>query len=100
VAIYQEWQATNQTRAVIVRDTLGELMLNTARMHNASHFSWHCFPVDLTSLDFNLAIMNGAQQEIDSRKRANVSGRGLLGRGRASTRGRGNSSSQNVSVLP
>jgi hypothetical protein len=91
VAIYQEWQATNQTQAVIVHDTLGELMLNTARMHDASHFSQHHFPVDLTSLDFNLAIMNGAQQEINSHKQANVSGRGLLGRGQASTRGRGNS---------
>jgi hypothetical protein len=100
VAIYQEWQATNQTRAVIVHDTPGELMLNTAQMHDVSHFSRHRFPVDLTSLDFNLVIMNGTQQEIDSRKRANVSGRGLLGRGQASTRGRGNSSSQNVSVLP
>jgi hypothetical protein len=83
-----------------VHDTPDELMLNTARMHDASHFSWHRFPIDLASLDFSLAIMNGAQQEIDSRKRANVSGRGLLGRGRASTRGRGGSSSRNVSVLP
>jgi hypothetical protein len=68
VAIYQEQQATNQTRAVIVHDTLGELMLNTARMHDVPHFSRHRFPIDLTSLDFNLAIMNGAQQEINSCK--------------------------------
>lgn len=74
-------------------------MLNTARMHDASHFSWHRFPVDVTSLDFNFAIMNGAQHEVDSRKRANVTGRRLLGRGQANGRGRGGSSSRNVSVF-
>ena len=97
--IYQERQATNQMRAVIVHDAPDELMLNTARMHDASHFSWHRFPIDLASLDFDQTIMNGTREEIDSRKRANVGGRGLLGRGRAS-RGRGGSSSRNVSVLP
>jgi hypothetical protein len=100
VVVYQERQATNQTRATIVHDTPGELMLNTARMHDAYHFSQHRFPINITSLDFNEAIMNGAQKEIDSRKRANVSSRGLLGRGRASSRGRGGSSSRNVSVSP
>lgn len=96
--IYQERRATNQTRAVIVHNAPEELMLNTARMHDAFHFSWHRFPIDLASLDFNQAILNGTREEIDSRKRAKVSGRGLLGRGRAlgrASRGRGG-----ASVLP
>lgn len=80
-------------RAIIVHDTPEDLLLNTARMHDASHFSWHRIPIDSTSLDFNLAIMTGAQQEVDSRKQANVSRRGFLGRGQASNRGRGGSTS-------
>jgi hypothetical protein len=56
-----------------------DLMLNTARMHDVSHLSQYRIPIDIASIDFNSAIMNGAQQEVDSRKRANVSGRGLLG---------------------
>lgn len=99
VAIYQEQWVTTQTQAIIVHNMPGELMLNTAWMHDTSHFSWHHFPIDTTSLDFNLVIMNGAQQEINLCKQANVSGRGLLGRGWASTRGRGGSSNWNVSVL-
>lgn len=83
-----------------MHDTLEDLMLNTTRMHDAYHFSRHRISIDITLLDLNLAIMNGAQQEVDSRKRANVSGRGLLGRGRASNRGRGGSTSRNVSVFP
>ena len=94
--VYQERQATDQTRAVIVHDVPEDLALNTARIHDASHFSWHRFPIDIVSLNFNTAIMNGAQQEIDSRKRANVSGRGSLGRGRASGRDRGSLSGRNV----
>jgi hypothetical protein len=85
--IYQERQATNQRRAVIVHDTPEDLMLNTARMHDASHFSHHRIPIDITTLNFDLAIMNGVKREVDSHKRANVSGRGLLGRGRGSNRG-------------
>jgi hypothetical protein len=69
-------------------------------MHDASHLSRHRIPIDIASIDFDLAIMNGAQQEVDSRKRANVSGRGLLGRGRAGNRGRGGSTSRNLSILP
>jgi len=83
------------------------LMLNTARMHDALYFSLHRIPIDIASLDFNLAIMTGAQNEIDSRKRmaAIVNGSSLLGRGRgtrgrASNRGRGGSASRNVSVPP
>ena len=80
-------------------------MLNTARMHDASYFSSHRIPIDIASLDFNTAIMTGAQNEIDSRKRAvaNTSGSSLLGRGtrgRTGNRGRGSSTSRNASVLP
>jgi len=87
-------------RAVIVHNMPEDLLLNTTRMHDASHFSRHRIPIDIMSLNLDLAIMSGAQQEIDSRKRANVSERGLQGRGRASNRGRGGSTSQNVSVFP
>lgn len=97
--VYQERQATDQTRAVIVHDAPEDLILNTARMHDAAHFSWHRFPIDLTSLNFSSAIMTGAQQEIDSRKRANISGQGLLARGRANGRGRGGSSTRNTPVF-
>ncbi len=97
--IYQERHATNQRWAAIMHDNPEDLLLNTARMHDASHFSRHRIPIDIASLDLNLAIMNGAQQEVDSRKWANVSGRGLLGRGRAGNRGRGGSTSRNVSLL-
>lgn len=82
-------------------------MLNTARMHDASYFSLHRIPIDIASLDFNLAILTGTQKEIDSRKQAvaNVHGSSLLGRGRgargrASNRGRGSSTSRNASVPP
>ncbi|KAF8263907.1 hypothetical protein EI94DRAFT_1478070, partial [Lactarius quietus] len=37
VVVYQEWQATNQTWAVIVHDVPEDLVLNTARIHDASH---------------------------------------------------------------
>jgi hypothetical protein len=69
-------------------------------MRDASHINWHRIRIDIASLDLNLAIMNGAQQEVDSRRRNNVSGRGVLGRGRANSRGRGGSTSRNVSVVP
>lgn len=82
-----------------MHDTSEDLMLNTARMHDASHFSRHRTPIDIASFDLNLAIMNGVQQEIDSRKRPNVSGTGLLGRGRGSKRGRGRLLNQNMSGL-
>lgn len=95
--IYQERQATNQTRAALVHNTPEDLLLNTARMHDAAHFSWHRFPIDIASLNINLAIMNGAQQEVDSRKRINLSGRGLLGRGRANGRARGG---RHVAAIP
>ena len=97
--VYQERWATNQTWAAIVHNAPEDLILNTAQMHDASHFSWHRFPVDVASLDFNFAIMNGAQHEVDSRKWANVTGRHLLGRGQANSRGRGGSSSRNASVF-
>ncbi len=93
--IYQEWQATNQRQVVIVHNAPEDLLLNTTQMHDASHFSWHCVSIDVTALDFNSAIMNGAQQEVDSCKQANVSGRGLQGRGWVSNWGRGGSTSQN-----
>ena len=51
-----------------MHDALDELMLNTAQMHDASHFSWHCFPIDLASLDFDQTIINGTWEEIDSHK--------------------------------
>ncbi|KAH9071129.1 hypothetical protein EDB83DRAFT_2221412 [Lactarius deliciosus] len=98
--IYQERQATNQTRAVVVHTIPEDLLLNTSRMHDAARFNQYRFPIDVASLDFNSAIMNGARQEVDSRKRTNPSGSGLLGRGRGTSRGRGGSSSRTVSVLP
>lgn len=78
--------------------TSEDLVLNTARMHDASQFSWHRISTDIASLDYNSAIMAGAQKEVNSRKRSNVGGN-LLGRGRASTRGGGGSTSRNV-VFP
>ncbi|KAI9435019.1 hypothetical protein BJY52DRAFT_1131296, partial [Lactarius psammicola] len=87
--IYQEQWATNQTQAVVVHNAPEDLLLNTAQMRDAAHFDQYHFPIDITLLNFNSAIMDGAQQEIDSCKPVNRSGRGLLGRGRASNRGRG-----------
>ena len=79
-----------------MHNTPEDLMMNTARMCDASQFSRHRISVDIASLNFNLAIMNGVQQDIDSRKQANISGRG---RGRAhNNRGRSSLTNRQVSL--
>ncbi|KAH9023716.1 hypothetical protein EDB85DRAFT_1848757, partial [Lactarius pseudohatsudake] len=65
--VYQECQATTQTRPVVVHNSPNDLIMSTARIHDASHFDLLRAHID-PSFDTNLAIIEGAQQEIDTRK--------------------------------
>ncbi|KAI9442451.1 hypothetical protein H4582DRAFT_1809218 [Lactarius indigo] len=96
--VYQERQATTQTWPVVVHNSPNDLIMSTARIHDAAHFDLLRAHID-PSFDTNLAIIEGAQQEVDARKhRSSRGGRGLLGRGRGSSRPGTGSSSHNISA--
>jgi len=84
--VYQERQATAQMRPIVVHNNPNDLIMSTARIHDAAHFDLlraHINP----SFNTGLAIVEGAQQVIDARKhQSNQVGRGLLGRSRGGSR--------------
>lgn len=103
-AIYQERQETAECQPIVVHSNPTDLILNTARMHDAMHFDLLREHIDSTTFETDLTIIQGAQQEIDARRqRANQTRTGLLGRGRGGSRtgaGRAGSLIQSTPVRP
>ncbi|KAF8259509.1 hypothetical protein EI94DRAFT_1707051 [Lactarius quietus] len=69
VQIYQEQQLTERTQALVQHRAPHDLVLNTARMHDGAHFNFLRACSHVNHDEISTAIIHGAQQEVDGRKR-------------------------------